>query len=407
MGALSHLTVLEIGSGVPVAYAGRCLADLGAAVTKIEPPAGDPTRAWPPFLDDQPGPTRSAVFAYTNVNKRSVVVDATSTRGAEVCRRLMETVDIVLQNGPPGQLVDWEISLPALRAVNDALIVTTVTPFGLQGPRANWRATDLTIYAAAGLAKATPAVVEDPNETPPLRPGGRQADYVTGMSAATATMLAVHQRRQTGRGLDVTVSAQAALAAFMRMTTAYRGYDPENRVSVVNPVNSRRGKPATLWGLVPCRDGYFAFQATEQYQWDGLMRALGDPDWARRPEFQDPYERMARWEEIDPLLQEVTLQRTKAEIYHAAQAERVPVFPCYDIAEVCQDEQVRSRSFLTTISRDDVGDVTMPGAAVRHSRTPVEIQRSWPALGEHTDQVLEPILGADELATLKSEGVLG
>ncbi len=406
MGALSHLSVAEIGTGVPVAYAGRCLADLGAEVTKVEPPEGDATRGWPPFLDDQSGSARSAVFAYCNVNKRSVALDATQMEGAAACRQSMETVDIVLQSGPPGQLADWGIGVDALRAEHPGLIVTTLTPYGMEGARANWRATDLTIHAASGLAKSTPAVVADPNRTPPLRPGGRQADYVTGMAAATATMLAVHQRRRSGSGLDVVISAQAALAAFMRMSTAYRGYDPENRVSVVNPVNSREGKPSTLWGLVPCRDGYFAFQATEQYQWDGLMRALGNPEWASRPEFQDPYERIARWEEVDPLLQEATMGRTKAEIYHAAQAERVPVFPCYDIAEVCQDEQVKSRSFLTTVSRNDVGDVTMPGPAVRHSATPVTYRRPWPDLGEHTTEVLTPILGSGRVTALRAQRVL-
>lgn len=404
--ALGHLRVIELGEGVPVAFAGKCFADLGADVIKIEPLNGDPVRTLAPFLDDESGVLRSIPFLYSNTNKRSVALDLDSTTARDIVAALVESADLVIEDGPPGRLDDLGLPTDGVLSDNPRLSVVTVTPYGLVGPRAEWKATDLTINAASGMAMSTPSTVLNPETTPPLRPGGRQADYVAGMSAATAAMGAIRYQKLNGKGQRVVVSQQASLAAFMRMSIAYRTYDPENKIAVAGKPNTRKGTPLTLWGLVPCKDGYFAFQATEDYQWWGLMRAIGNPEWAKRPEFQDPYDRINRWIEIDPLLREYTVQHTKLEIYHAAQAERVPLFPAYTTREAVQDEQIQSRQFFVDIGRPETGRVTIPGPALRYEKTPIRYRRPWPAIGEHTDEILSPLLGDARLKTLRGEGVI-
>jgi crotonobetainyl-CoA:carnitine CoA-transferase CaiB-like acyl-CoA transferase len=403
--SLEHLRVVELGGGLRASYAAKCLADLGADVVKVERPGGDIVRRWPPFIDDQPGPTRSGLFAYCNTNKRSIVVDYEQAEGQAFVLALTAEADVLIEGLAPGRLGELGLGVDVLQDENPQLIVTSVTPYGQTGPKRDWKGTDLTAHAATGIAMTTPLHVPDPASMPPLRPGGRQADFVAGLSSATATMFAIHQRRRTGHGSHVDVSAQEALASFTRMDIAYRTYSPdENRMAVSGAV--REGPDSTLYGLVPCKDGYFAFQATEDYQWRGLMRALGSPAWAEREEFQDPYDRVARWAEIDVLMQQRTMEMTKLEIYAAGQAEHVPVFPCYTTAEAVADPQMVAREYFVDVGRDDTGSVTMPGPAVRQERTPVSYRRPWPDLAEHSDEILTPILGAERLAALRASGVV-
>ena len=404
--ALAHLTVLELCSTVAGGYAGKCLADLGADVIKIEPPTGDPVRALGPFLDDREGPLTGIPFVFGNTSKRSVVIDVARPEGAALVRDLARAADLLIEDGAPGALDALGLGVDTLRAAHPGLIVVSITPYGQTGPRRAWRGTDLTTHAVSGIAMTTPLKVGDSNTVPPLRPGGRHADYVSGMAGAALALVAVHGRRRSGRGTHVDLSMQETLASFTRMDVAFRTYDPGNVTGMLTGVDSRHGEAQSLWGLVPCKDGSFAFQASEDYQWKGFMRALGSPAWAERPEFQDPYERGRRWNEIHPLLCESTMRMTKAEIYHTAQAEHVPVFPCYTTAEAYHDEQIESREFFVTVQRPETGPVEMPGPPVRHERTPVRYRRPWPAIGEHTDAILGPRLGPERLAALRERGVV-
>jgi len=404
--ALAHLRVLELSRSVPGAYAAKCLADLGADTVKVELPDGDPVRTYPPFLGDQPGPLRSALFAFCNTNKRSVTVDYARPAGAGVVRALAAQADLLVEDQAPGALARLGLGFADLQAGNPRLVVLSITPFGQSGPRRDWKGGDLTTAATSIIAMTTPIKVGDANRVPPLRPGGRQMDFVSGMNGATAAMLALHLRHRTGAGSHVDLSMQEALTAYTRQDIARVSYDPDNTGGLSVTSGSRHGAPTTLWGLMPCKDGSFAFQASEVYQWAGLMHALGDPEWAARPEFQDPYDRSARWAEIDVLMRERTMQMTKAEIYAAGQANHCPVFPCYTTAEALDDAQIRSREYFVTVTRPETGPVTMPGPCVRHERTPVRYRRPWPAPGEHTDDVLGPLIGAERLAALRAEGVV-
>lgn len=402
-GALEHLRVVEVGVGVAPAHCGKCLHDMGAAVVKVEPLGGDPVRGWPPYLPNTPDAVRSGLFAYLNGGKQSVVIDHAHPDGAAALDALLADADVLIDTWPRGD-APRGLDADAIHERHPRLIRTSITPYGQSGPKSAWRGTDLTTHAASGMAMGTGGKVPDPNLTPPLRPGGRQADFVAGVTAAAATLVAVHGRHASGRGAVVDVSMQEALAAFTRMDVAFRTYDPENASFL--GLLSRRGEPQRQHGLIPCKDGYFAFQATEQYQWEGFMRALGSPEWAARPEFQDPMERAARWPEIEPLLIESASRFTKLEIAEAAQAEHVPVFPNYTTAEALDDPQIRAREFFVPAARDGASAVLMPGAPVRHSATPALAPGPWPDLGEHTDAVLGPLLGAERLARLRADGVV-
>ena len=405
MGALAHLRVIEIGGGLAVSYAARQFGDLGADVLKVEPLRGDSLRALPPFLEDEPGPNRSGLFAYCNLNKRSICVDTAFEGGRDAVRSLLETADVCFLNAFPRLGPDATITdAAALHRAIPSLIVVAISPYGLTGPKRGWLGTDLTAHAASGIAKTTPFQVADPHHTPPLRPGGRQAEFTTGLAAAGAAMTALHRRRRSDRGSLVDVSMQETMASFTRMDLAWRSYDPDSALSI-NP-KSRKHQPSSLWGLIRCKDGFFAFQASEQYQWLGLMRALGDPQWQHAEPFATPVLRIQNWEALAPLLEGETRSISKRALYERAQAEGVPLFPAYTVDEALDDSQFVEREVFVPVRRPDTGSFTVPANPMRYSATPATYSRDWPAIGEHTEEVLAPLLGPTRFSALREQGVI-
>jgi crotonobetainyl-CoA:carnitine CoA-transferase CaiB-like acyl-CoA transferase len=271
-------------------------------------------------------------------------------------------------------------------------VIVAITLAGLAASVRYLRPSEVVAHALAGIAHGTPLHVPSTEEYPPLKPGGYQAGYTTGLTAASAALLGVRERRATGDGQLFDVSMQASLAAFDRINIAHRTYDALDPMNLAGRTRlSPNGKPSTLHGLVPCADGYFAFQASEQYQWDGLMRAMGDPEWAKDPRFQLPLDRATHWDEIEPHFLEWTMQHTKVEIFHAAQAQHVPVFPCYSVAELLEDAQPRARAFFMELPAGE-RVVRVPGAILKMEETPWQHDPEPPEPGRD-NALLAPLPG--------------
>ncbi|MBI2766862.1 MAG: CoA transferase [Chloroflexi bacterium] len=390
-GALPGTLVVEWSAGRPGAYAGKLLRGLGAEVVLLEPPAGGRDAA----LGPGPIPTHDAELAarirFLHGGKQSLTFDPADARSREIAGAVLARADILLLQRPLAEAEHAAMRPEDLAARWPNLIVVTMTLAGLRGEQRYWRQSDLVAHAIGGTAFATPARVPDPATYPPLKPGGYQADYTTGLTAANAALLGLQLRRRTGAGQLIDVSAQATLASYMRMDVAYRTYGMGDAMNISGlSRQSLTGRPSTIWGLVPCKDGYFAFQATEQYQWDGLMRMMGDPAWAKDSRFQDPVERAARWDEIEPHFVGWFADRTKRDIFHAGQAEHVPVFPCFNVEELVRDEQQVARAFFVDLPADDGARlIKVPGAVVHLERTPWQPSFDPPAPGEHTEALAQ------------------
>ena len=148
--ALGGRRVLELADEKGV-YCGKLLADMGADVIKIERPGGDATRAIPPYWNDRPGPERSLFFLYMNTSKRGVTLDITRSEGRELFRELARTADLVVETLPPGTLADLGLGYSALKRLNSALVLTSISGFGQTGPRRGFRSSDL-VASALGAA---------------------------------------------------------------------------------------------------------------------------------------------------------------------------------------------------------------------------------------------------------------
>ena len=379
-GALADLRVIECASGAGGAFAGKALADFGADVVKVEPPAGDATRRAGPFPGDVPDAERSGRFLYLNANKRGVTLDLDQAHDRGVLRRLLARADVLITDTPPAHLAALELDFSALAALNPRLIVTAISPFGLTGPYRDFRGTDLIAWHMGGTGAGTPFnAVSNPAEQPPLRGGGYQADYATGWAAAAATMVAVFYRAAYGRGQVVDVSSMEAVANMMRAGISTFTYDPTT-------ARTGRLKAGSPW-IYPCKDGFISTSHLRDHWWAALKQVMGSPEWAENPAFDDAAQRRQNADALDELLSAWFAGYTRSELYGMLVARGIPCFPVQTMAEVVASPQYRARGTLVRQEHPVAGTVTQPGPMLRFSLTPWRLRRPAPLLGQHNEEV--------------------
>lgn len=397
---LSDLSVVEYAQGVAGPYCGKLLADLGADAVKVEPPGGDRSRRNDPFPGDVPHPERSGQFLYLNAGKRGVTLDLEQARGRELFLELLRDADVLIIDLPPSRLAELEIDYPRLEALNERLIMTCVTPFGQAGPYREYRGTAHTTYQASGLGRETPAgYVTDLASQPPLSPGNPQADYFTGVTAATDTMVAVFHRAAYGRGQLVDVAGMEANANHVRPTLSAFSHTPD--------LLPGRAK-STFGQVMPAADGHiFLAPYAFDHWWQGLQRMMGDPQWATNDTFATREGRTANVEVIEPLVRDWAAQHPKREIYELAIAAHVPCFPVSSAQEMVESPQFVAREFYAEVQHPVAGGVLHAGAPVRYSVTQWAIRRPAPRLGEHNEEVLGALgQSPQDLAALAEAGVI-
>lgn len=404
-GALAGLRVLEV-AGTLGEYAGKLLADFGADVVLVEPPAGAARRRLGPFIDDEPGTERSLSFAYLHTSKRGITLDLDQAEGQSVFTRLARTADVVLDGtGQPGLMTRRGLGYDALAGGHPELVYTAVTPFGSDGPYAGYQATDLTLMAMGGLLSLGGYAAGEP-----VRAGGDQACLAAGQFAAVGTLLAVLAAEESGTGQFVDVSAQQAVV--MAHENAVQYYDLEK---VIRRRNGGEVRQAAV-GMYPCSDGYVYLLAKglgefwkqlvgwlEAEQVEGAA-SLHDQKW-QSDEFASSPEGKAEFAEIFARL---AMHRTKAELYETAKQARVPMSPVNNPADLTASPQLAAREFFVAVEHPPTGrTLRMPGAPVRLTASPARIQRPAPALGQHNLEVLGELgLTADDAGHLAAAGVI-
>jgi len=405
--ALEGVTVLELASRC-TRYAGKLFADMGADVILIEPPGGSVLRKEPPCIDDQPGADRSLSFAYYNTSKRGVTLDLDSLSGRQLFLELVARASLVLEGEKPGVMESRGLGYSKLNAVNQALILTSVTPFGQSGPYAGFECEDLVAMALGGFM-----YLSGYPDSEPIRAYGDQAYLAAGMYAAVASMLALTNAEISGVGDHVDVSMQECVV--MAMETAVQYFDLEKTIRKRFGAEQRFAGS----GVFACKDGYIYMMAagigankfwSYSLQWlidegvPGVERLLGD-----------------RWQDIDfvksneakQIFAEVfgpwAKQMTKADLYHRGQQHHVPLAPVNTPRDIVSSRQLAHRRYFVEVLHLQSGErLRMPGAPYQLSRTPWRIRRPAPTLGEHNGEVLGQLGRGDlDLQELRAAGVIG
>ena len=316
-GALSDLKVLEYADFVSGPFCGKLMADLGAEVIKIEAPfSGDTARQTGPFPDDVPHPERSGLFLYLNTNKRSITLDLKTPAGAAIFKELVKTADILIENTPPSTMEGLGLDYESLCQINPGLVMTSITPFGQYGPYSHRKANDLICCQMSGIAFYTPGGGVGSPEHPPLKPGGRQSDFIAGSTAAAATMFAIIARQKVGSGQHQDVSQHESIASFLRHQVPFYTYDPDG-LAFVGLYDSK----ARTRRILPCRDGFVVNRCRDEQQWRALMGLVAGDEWEKEERFEGlldgEFDLVAFLSEtadtIRPVIAEWTAQRTTEE----------------------------------------------------------------------------------------------
>src|SRR3954447_25678376 len=324
---LDGVTVVELAGDVSGEMLGKLVAEMGADVIKVEPPEGSPSRAVGPFAHDRIDADHSLTFWYYNTNKRSVVLDYRTIRGRDELGRLAAGADVFISTLAPPELRGLGIEPDALREAAPALVVVSITPFGLTGPWADRLSSDL-----VGLALGNPlnSCGYDDHSIPPIRPGGDQAYQSAASFALMGTMLALVERQQTGRGQLVDVGMHDCLAVNAELSNPYWFYPKV----VVRRQTCRHAQPTpTQPAIFLCGDDrwvYFVIFVTDQKAWQTLLDWLHTQGVGPRPlppEYSDPGFRQKQFAHIQEIVEVFFLLQTAEEAYHEGQARGLPIGP--------------------------------------------------------------------------------
>ena len=389
---MSGVRVLDVGRRISGPYCARTLANMGADVIKIEPPEGDESRHMGPFPSDGPHPEKSGLFLALNINKKGVTLDLTTEEGASAFRKLAKTADIVVDNLPLGHLNNLGFGYDTLRENTPGIIVTSITPFGNRGVNMNWKATDLTLFHMSSNASGLLGPVEDPDTEPPIRAGGHQSEFVAGMAATTASLIALFQNRMTGNGSHVDVSEYEAM---VNQTIAGLANSAYGRPAPTRSLKEVRetyisGMAGAIGGVLPTNDGYVAISPREDAQWERWLGVMGNPEWATDERFVTRKGRQTHTEALWELLSQWSRQHSKHDIARRGQDKRIPCFAVNTISDLLANEHLAVREFFQEIDHPVAGRLKYPGPPYRFSNTPFPLDaRPAPLLGEHNQEILE------------------
>ena len=408
-GALSHLKVLDLSRVLAGPWASQLLADLGAAVIKVEKPGGgDDTRHWgPPWLMDGDGrPTgEAAYYLCSNRNKRSVTVDIALAEGQAIVRELARDADVVLENFKVGGLAPYGLDYASLCALNPKLVYCSITGFGQNGPYAARAGYDFLIQGMGGLMSLT-GVPEGEPGAGPQKVGVALTDILTGLYAGNAILAALAWRDRDGlragdgQHIDLALlDVQVACLANQAMNYLVSGGAPR-RMGNAHP-------NIVPYQDFPTADGDMILAIGNDGQFARFCTVAGHPGWAADERFATNAARVANRKALIPLMRQATVTRTTADWVAALEAAAVPCGPINDLAAVFGDPQVRARGLAVELPHPLGGVAPQVANPIRLSATPVDYRRAPPTLGQDTDAVLRELgRGAEEIARLRQMGVI-
>ena len=372
--AFEKIVVLDCTEGVAGGYCTKLLADFGAAVIKIEKPGvGDSSRHMGPFLNDDPDKEKSGTFFYLNTNKKSITLNLETKTGRNIFLRLVEKADVVVESFEPGKMAVLGLDYESLTKVKPQIILTSITGFGQTGPYRDYKTTNLVTFGLSGAQYTSRPATHTSSR--PVVEGGRQAEFTTGLLSFSATVAALINTIDTGKGTWIDMSAQECLASTLGANISeypYLGL-------------SRKTNPFAIHGYpigysVPCKDG-----------WISLTPGLGgapnipllieQPELLEDPFFTKPAQRMAEPEKFDALLTPWLKEHTKWEITKQAQELKLAFTPVLTPGELEEDEQLKAKGFFMKTQHPVMGEVTYPGDPMKLSETPARVGKA-PLLGE-------------------------
>ena len=372
--ALAGIRVLDLTHHIAGPFCTKMLADYGAEVIKVEKPAiGDAARTQGPFINDKPDINGGGLFLYLNTNKKSITLDLKTKQGAEILKRLVKEVDVLVENFEPRVMTTLGLDYDVLKGINPGLVMTSISSFGQTGPYRDCKATDLTVWGMSGILYE----MGEPDREP-LKMGANVSEYVAGLYGTLCTIAAIYYCNETGIGQHVDVSILEAFHTMqpsMTLVFSYAGF-VRRRAGIHFP-----------WGILRCQDGYIGFFLPTQTHWEMLCTLLGKPELLSKPEYETPMMREERRDEITAIIQSWLNDKLMMDVFHAAQELRLPLTMVPNMQQVLEIPQHKERGYFEEIDHPVVGKLVYPGAPFKMAETPYQKGRA-PLLGEHNKEIL-------------------
>ena len=364
---LHGLHVLDFSTTIAGPHCSRLLADMGADVIKVESPEGDLMRSRPVMRDGA-----SSMFGQLNAGKRSIVLDLKQPAAIVIVKKLVATVDIVLENYRPGVMKRLGLDYPELVKINPKLVYCAISGYGQTGPGAGRPAYAPVIHASTGYDMAH-ASQQDGRERPD-NCAIFVADYASGAYALGGILAAVHQRHVTGKGQMVDVSMFETLIGMLP--------------TEINRSQFQFEMPARpMYGPIEASDGYVMLATASERTFQDMAAAAGHKEWLTDPRFEKYADRRMNWGPMVDELEKWSKKLTVKEVVAALEKHGVPCSPYMTLTEALKDPQVEHRGSLCQI-QDSGGTYNSPAPPFRFSGSPMKSGPHVPTLGENTDQVL-------------------
>jgi crotonobetainyl-CoA:carnitine CoA-transferase CaiB-like acyl-CoA transferase len=379
-GALSGVKVLDLSEDIAGSFCARLLADYGAEVLKLEPPGGASLRRLGPFHHDDPHPEKSLFFLLLNLNKKGATLNLTTAAGQTILKRLAQHVDVIVETYRPGYLDLLGLGYHQLSPINPALIMTSITPFGQDGPYSQYKGEEIVEYAMSMIMSISGVQGREP-----LKHGGFQAQYEGGLFGAGATSMALFAQMNTGQGEHVDVSITECIASTMMATQTiypFIGGSQARRRAVGNEFENP----------MPCKDGWIIVQAGGGATWEDLANFFQAPE-LLEPRFADRAQRTRNGAEMDRVMLNAIKDREKWELFPRAAAARMLFGLVQTPSELADCPQLASRNFYREVDHPVIGKIKVPAELFKLSQTPYRLRMPAPTLGEHNQEIYVEGLG--------------
>ena len=394
---LEDVVVLDLSHALAGPHCSTMLADYGATVFKLESPdGGDISRAWGAAAGG--GGAESAYFVSLHRNKRGLSINLKSPEGKELFLKVIEKADVMIENFRPGALEKLGLGYEAVSARNPGIIYASISGFGQDGPYRERAAMDLILQAESGMISITG---EEGGSG--VRCGTSIADMTAGMYAAFGIMLALRVKDKTGQGQRIDMSMMEGQLGLLNTMIASYGVERE----MPAPMGTAY-KALLPYQTLRTKTGDLAIAVGSEKLWKVFCPAIGRPDLLTDERFVGNRLRVTNRTALIDIVQTALLTKTYEEWEQIFLKAGIPVGAVNNIGQVVDHPQVAARESLITMDHPRSGKVMMANVPVRLSKTPGSVRTPAPALGEHTGEILQALLGlsAAEVARLAASGVV-
>jgi crotonobetainyl-CoA:carnitine CoA-transferase CaiB-like acyl-CoA transferase len=373
-GPLAGIRVVDLTAMVFGPYATQIMADMGADVIKIEPPAGDATR----YINAGPTPELGGVFTNVNRGKRSLVLDLRQEADKATLRALIATADVFIHSMRGKAIAKLGFDYQAVKAIKPDIVYTNCYGYSRRGPNGDKPAYDDTIQAECGIPHLQQLMTGKPDFMATII-----ADKVAGLTGLYATMMALFHRERTGEGQEVEVSIFETMASFM-LTEHASGmlFEPPLGPAHYHRVVARNRKPYAT------KDGHVAALVYNDKHWNAFVAAV-NPPWATE-EFDTLAKRAKQIDRVYGLLGETFAERTTQEWLELLEALHIPAAPLRTTDELFDNAHLNAIGFFETVETPQ-GPVRFPGVPTWFSQTPGRVAGGAPELGAHSREVLDEL----------------